>query len=198
MKGIFEYDGPLHKSMLMVSKLIILNLLFIIFSLPLITLGASLSSLYSSVNKLSKEDAPSLIKNFIHNFKETLYRGTKLLFILLLVYSLVIVLMKFAMAYNLNIFAFTLMVFFSIILLMTFVIFPIGALYEGDLKIILNNSSVFLRDELMTSIFMFIFSVIFYILIPIYFPRLLLLHLLFGFSLIAFLQTKLVRSRLVK
>lgn len=44
---MFAYDGPVYKLLSRVSDVVILHLLWLVTSLPLVTLGASLSALYS-------------------------------------------------------------------------------------------------------------------------------------------------------
>lgn len=56
---MFEYDGPLYKVLTRVSDVVILHLLWLVTSLPLVTLGASLSALYSvSIAHKLGNDAP--------------------------------------------------------------------------------------------------------------------------------------------
>lgn len=56
---MFAYDGPVYKVLSRVSDVVILHLLWLVTSLPLVTLGASLSALYSvsMAHKLGS-DAP--------------------------------------------------------------------------------------------------------------------------------------------
>lgn len=56
---MFAYDGPVYKALSRVSDVVILHLLWLVTSLPLVTLGASLSALYSvsMAHKLG-DDAP--------------------------------------------------------------------------------------------------------------------------------------------
>lgn len=56
---MFSYDGPVYKVLTRISDVVILHLLWLVTSLPLVTLGASLSALYSvsMAHKLG-EDAP--------------------------------------------------------------------------------------------------------------------------------------------
>lgn len=197
MRGLFRYRGPVYNGLMMMTNMMILNLLFILFSIPIITLGASLSSLYTTVDNLLTDSFSTVVEQFIRNFRDTFYRGTKVFFTLSLSYFIVVVLIYYAVISKIKILTFLMLFVFSIILLITFVIFPIGALYEGDFKLVLNNTAVFMHTDLMISIFIFLISVIFYILIPIFIPRLIILHLLFGFSGMAFIQTKIVKKRLV-
>lgn len=56
---MFEYDGPVYKVLSGVSDVVVLHLLWLMTSLPLVTLGASLSALYSvSIARRLGDDTP--------------------------------------------------------------------------------------------------------------------------------------------
>ena len=46
MRGLFAIDGNIYKYMLKLYEVMVLNLLFIIASLPIVTVGAALTALY--------------------------------------------------------------------------------------------------------------------------------------------------------
>ena len=47
LKGLFDMDNPFWRFMSLVADLIILNLLFVLCSIPIITIGASTTALYT-------------------------------------------------------------------------------------------------------------------------------------------------------
>lgn len=196
MKDLFRYRGPIYSGLMLVYNMLILNLLFIVFSIPIVTLGASLSSLYATAKKLSIDEFTTVVHEFIYNFKETFYRGTKIFIILSLSLFIIVVLIYFTVLSKIKVLTFLMLFIFSNFLLITFTIFPIGALYDGDYKLIFKNTAVFLKYDLIIIIFLFLTSVIFYIVIPIFIPKLIIFHLLFGFSGIAFFKIKIIKKRL--
>ena len=52
MGGLFDYDSKLFQLLLRVSDLVALSLLWLLCSLPVITIGASTSALYYTAMKL--------------------------------------------------------------------------------------------------------------------------------------------------
>lgn len=61
----------------LIGDLIILNLLFILTSLPIITIGASLTALYSMTMRLIRnEEGTSTAKGYIQAFRDNFKKGT--------------------------------------------------------------------------------------------------------------------------
>lgn len=52
MGGLFDYDSKLFQLLLRVSDVVALSLLWLLCSLPILTLGASTSALYYTAMKL--------------------------------------------------------------------------------------------------------------------------------------------------
>lgn len=75
MGGIFSYDSKLSKGFRTVMDAVIMNLLFIVCSLPVVTLGASAAALYSGIRELMRErkeedSEKEPIRVFLKAFKE--------------------------------------------------------------------------------------------------------------------------------
>ena len=73
--------NPYNPVMNFLGKLldcILLNLLWILCSLPLFTLGASTSALYYCTLKHANDSGISLLQDFFHSFRQNFREGTKL------------------------------------------------------------------------------------------------------------------------
>lgn len=87
---MFEYDGPVHKVLSGVSDVVVLHLLWLMTSLPLVTLGASLSALYSvSIARRLGNDTPVSTLYFA-TFCNKWKRASILLAVLLLTGALLV------------------------------------------------------------------------------------------------------------
>lgn len=64
--SIFQIDSPFYDTLRRLTELIILNLLWLIFSVPLITIGASTAAMYAVLMREDKES--STIKRFWRAF----------------------------------------------------------------------------------------------------------------------------------
>ncbi len=78
MGGFFSSEGPLIGFLQKVGMLIVLSVLFILCSLPVITVGAAASALYYAVAKSVRRERGYATKEFFRAFKRNLKNGTVL------------------------------------------------------------------------------------------------------------------------
>lgn len=78
-----QQDSPIVRLLNRFIDLILLNALWLICSVPLITLGASTSALYDVTLRLAYQEEISILRTFFHAFVHNLKKGT-LLFLLAL------------------------------------------------------------------------------------------------------------------
>ena len=71
MNQLFNYDNPIMQFISKIFDLIILNLFFLLFSIPIVTMGASLSALYYVCLKLLRGEEPYIWQNFFKAFRQT-------------------------------------------------------------------------------------------------------------------------------
>lgn len=90
MKSIFSPDNPVVKVILKIGNIWILNILWLITSLPVFTIGASTTALIYSVMKLQHDEGYTW-KNFFHSFKENFKQSTGIWLIYLAVGALLAV-----------------------------------------------------------------------------------------------------------
>lgn len=74
-----RFDGPVFRFLETVTNLLILNLLFLVCSIPIVTIGPALTATYYVALKLIRREESGIIKNFFHafrlNFKQGLLMG---------------------------------------------------------------------------------------------------------------------------
>lgn len=91
MGGLFDYDSKLFQLLLRVSDIVVLSVLWLLCSLPVITIGASTSALYYTVMKLVRQRGDSSMSMFFHAFKENFKASIPVTLLLLVVgYALVV------------------------------------------------------------------------------------------------------------
>lgn len=79
MKEFFELNSPASKLLTNVCNLILVNLIFMITCLPIVTIGASLCGLYKVLFKIiNKEPEISVFKVYLTEFKRCFLRATAL------------------------------------------------------------------------------------------------------------------------
>lgn len=75
MKEIFRLDGPLVRFLSTLADMIIISLLWLLCSLPVVTVGASTVALYTITMRYQEDDS-ALISRFFRAFKENLKKGS--------------------------------------------------------------------------------------------------------------------------
>lgn len=85
MNQLFDPDSWIMTKLSALADLMIINLLYLLTSIPIITIGASTTALYS-VMKTADENAASssMVKNYFHSFFSNFKKST-LIFLLLLI-----------------------------------------------------------------------------------------------------------------
>ena len=78
-------DNPIMRGMGRLADFIILNLLWVICSVPIITIGASTTALYTVMLKLVKNEEGYIAKGFLKAFKENFKQSTIMWIIFLLI-----------------------------------------------------------------------------------------------------------------
>lgn len=73
--GFFNVDGPLYKFLSRLLDVLKLNFLWILFSLPIITIGASTVAAYSVALKMVDEQEGYIGRSFIKSFKDNWKQG---------------------------------------------------------------------------------------------------------------------------
>ena len=76
MRGFFNMDGPVFVFLNKVADLVILNLLFILCSIPIITIGCSMTAMDYVLLKKKEGSESYLWKMFFHSFKENFKQST--------------------------------------------------------------------------------------------------------------------------
>lgn len=82
---IFDINNPVWTFMGKVADVIILNILFIVFSIPIVTIGASWTALYYVSMRIVKKESAYILKEFWQSFKGNFKQATQIWLICLVV-----------------------------------------------------------------------------------------------------------------
>lgn len=86
---LLSIDSPLMRFFSKVADIMLINLLFILFSLPIVTVGASLTAMYSCFLSTGENESIT-IKRFWTSFKSNLRKSTVIFLCTLPIYALVV------------------------------------------------------------------------------------------------------------
>ena len=76
LQGIFNYDNPVWRFIGKLGDLMILNILWVICSIPIFTMGASTTAVYYVTMKLVRGDDGYTLRNYFKSFKENFKQAT--------------------------------------------------------------------------------------------------------------------------
>lgn len=91
LRGLFDPDGAFARAMDWVGRMVLLNVLFLICSLPIVTFGASSAALYGCIQKMQKGYDGKLFSLFFKTFAANVKTATLCWLILLPLVALCVV-----------------------------------------------------------------------------------------------------------
>lgn len=91
MRDIFSLDSPIMSFLNKLSDLIILNLLFLVCSLPIITIGASMTAMCYVTLRIRDDEGEGIVKDFFKAFRQNFVQATIIWIILMLLAGVLLV-----------------------------------------------------------------------------------------------------------
>ena len=192
MGNMFNSDSGFSKIMNKIADWFILNILWIFFSIPIVTIGATTTALYSVNLKIINNEEGNLIKTFFKSFKENFKKST-IIWLIILIKSIVLgVNLVFWLKCGLSLSYFALpFIFFSLLifLLVTPYIFPILTKTKCSILNTFKYCFVISLKNLPYSLLITLFgaSILF---ATFYFPIVFLFMLLLGVSLHSYMVSR--------
>ena len=88
MRSLFDTDGFLMRALTKIADMVWLNILFLICSIPIFTIGASTTALYYVTFKTIKDEEGYISRDFFHSFKQNFKQSTIVWLVLLVLYAI--------------------------------------------------------------------------------------------------------------
>lgn len=158
MSNLLNYDGPVFSTLNKITDLIWLNILWIICSLPIFTIGASTTSLFYITLHMAKKEEGGVTKTFFREFKRNFKQSTAIWLIFLVIgfvlcsdLYIIVNLMKLPSMIH-TVFVclnFALLVYYVLTLLY---VFPLQATFENKVKHTIKNAMILSIGHLPQSI----------------------------------------------
>ena len=89
-KRLFQSDNPFNSFLTLVFDMMELSILWLVFCLPIITIGASTTALYYEAMKLVRDEGSSVSKGFLKSFKENFKESVPFTLIELLIVAVLV------------------------------------------------------------------------------------------------------------
>ncbi len=100
MNSIFKMDGPVFTMINKIADTVILSVLWVIFSLPIVTIGASSAALYHTTHKAILKSEGYVFSTFFKSFKTNLKQGITLFLLCIPISIFAFVSFKFAESFS--------------------------------------------------------------------------------------------------
>ena len=196
---IFNLDNGIMRFFSRVIDIVILNLLFIICCIPIVTIGASLTAMYSITLKMVRNEESHIIREFLKSFKQNFRQGTILGAIAIIIaFFITIDLRIIAIGYDnlkvLEMLCYAVAIWSYIIFLYAF---PISARFIYTTKEVFKNSFMISIVNLKWTLLLILFNVPLVIMLLYSGVSMLLLFtilIICGFSGLALIQSFIFRK----
>ena len=195
LAGLFNYDNPVLRFIGKLWDVLVVNILWIICSIPVVTAGASTTAMYYVTLKLARDEDGYTIRSFFKSFKENFKQATAIWLIFLLTGMLlafdVYYFIKMAAPSSLR----TIMI--SVFVAMIFIwsamftyVFPLQARFYNPVKRTIFNSFFMSIRHMFHTIGMLAVDAAILFLSVTYIPQL----SIFGVALVAFFNSYMLNS----
>lgn len=194
LSNLFHYDNPVWRFIGKFFDVMVLNLLWVICSIPIVTVGASTTAVYYVTMKLVRDENDSVVKAFFRSFKENFKQATVIWLILLLSGALI----GFDIYFFLHIqtaqsavrtVMMALLFAFAILWVLIFLYaFPLQAKFYNPIRRTLFNGFFMSVRHILQSLVMLVTDAAI-VVIALLVPMLFMLLVLFGFPLLAFFNS---------
>lgn len=145
MDKLFDLDNPFFRFVAKLVDVVWLNIIWLLFSIPVVTIGASTTAMYSVTMKMARDKEGYVFQGFWKSFKENFKQATIIWIILLIIgtvlgtdlyffYHSTSKYAKFGMA--------VMIALSSLALCTTIYIFPLQAQFENRVKQTIKNAFI--------------------------------------------------------
>lgn len=195
-----EQKNKLLNFLSLTGNLILLNILYLVCCIPLVTIGASTTALYSCTLKSIRKESSYLTSDFFYAYRKNFKKSTLLLFICFIVYLLLACDFWLTPSFSQPLRMIFLIIFNVILIFFTVVIsyvFPLLNMNNTSIVDAFKLALLTAFKHILVSFIMFFMNIFIPALVLLrtdFFLRLLPLFVCLGFSVIAYTNSKLFLS----
>ena len=200
MHNLFHYENPFIQFLVRVGDLMILNLLFLVCALPVVTLGASLTALHRVTQNMLFEQEEPLIKAFFRAFRQNFKQSTLVWLVELVVIVSLVCDVLLVMAYFNGGLAKAMYILVAVLAILVAGVFsylmPLIARYENGTRQQVNNAVVLAIIKLPKTLLLMLLNLLPVILLLISVPvfvQTLIFWVIIGFAFVSFLTSSILK-----
>lgn len=191
MGNIFSLDGKFFTFMSKVADLIILNIIYCLCCIPIVTIGPATTALYYVTLKMVKNEESYIIKSFFKSFKLNFKQGAAIGLLLMAAAGIIVGDIYIMLSWNAKYKFILIVIFIFLLVIWMFIaiyIFPLLATFENTVKQTIKNSLLMSIRHLPYTILMFVLTAISYLLVG-FIVQLMPFWFLIGFALLAYVNS---------
>lgn len=198
---LFNPDSRIMIFLSRVADLVILNILWLVCCIPVVTIGASTTAMYHVIRHWQKDSVSSIMRDFFQSFKEDFKQATPVYLILLI--PTVAVVMNAMLIFNPEnsaaVPSYLLVIWFISALILLFIssfVYPVMAFFADTLFKTLRNAMVLALANLPRTILISILNLLPVILLFVnlsFFLQSSIFWLLIGGALVAYLNMSILK-----
>lgn len=200
MHNLFHYENPFIQFLVRVGDLMILNALFILCSLPVVTLGASLTAMHRVTQNMLFEQEEPLLKAFFRAFRQNFRQSTLAWLVELVVIVSLVCDVLLVMAYFDGGLAKAMYILVAVLAILVAGVFsylmPLIARYENGMRQQVNNAVVLAIIKLPKTVLLTLLNLLPVILLLISVPvfvQTLIFWVIIGFAFVSFLTSSILK-----
>lgn len=198
MNRIFNYEGPLFTGLSRVADLFWLNILFLVCSIPIVTIGASTTALYYVTMKMVKNEDCYITKSFFKSFKMNFKQSTIIWLLVMLSYGVLFIDYRIMSGgyinvpggnSNFNTILSAVLIGITIFLTFTVIyVFPVLAKFYNSTKNTIRNAFLMSIRHFPFTLLLVLIAIAPFVLMY-FFSQLIIIFFCLAFSLIAFVSS---------
>ena len=151
MNNFFGENGMLYRSVTKMTSLVLLNVLFLLTCIPIVTIGAAISSLYTMTLQMCRNEESYILRSYLKAFRQNFKKATEIWTLFLI--GILILGIDFRIVITLEnlpvrIFVTVLLAVLFILLMVISYAFPLIAAYENTLGHTMKNSFILAMSKI--------------------------------------------------
>lgn len=145
MSNFFNMDNGFFRALGKLADLMILNILFLLCSIPIFTIGASMTAMYYVTLKMAENEDGYIARSFFKSFRQNFKQAT-VIWLIMLLFGIILVLdlliMKNASGTVATVFKVIITATGFLYIMMLIYVFPVLARFYNTTKAIFKNSFI--------------------------------------------------------
>lgn len=198
---LFNPDSRIMIFLSRVADLVILNILWLVCCVPVVTIGASTTAMYHVIRHWQKDSVSSIVRDFFQSFKEDFKQATPVYLILLIPTAAVVMnaMLIFNPENSAAVPSYLLVIWFISALILLFIssfVYPVMAFFADSIFKTLRNAMVLALANLPRTILISILNLLPVILLFVnlsFFLQSSIFWLLIGGALVAYLNMSILK-----